>query len=303
LNPVRRLTNQIRTRVPRPAVLVVRRVVLGWGMLTAPARMLPDVIIVGAQRSGTTTLFRMLSEHPQVTRPTLSKGMAFFDLNDQRGMRWYRAHFPLKPLAWMRRPGKRRLTFESSGYYMFHPLAAGRMAAQLPDVRVVALLRNPVDRAYSAHRHELRRGFETLEFDEALRQEEERLRGEEQRLLDDPLAYSFEHQHHAYLARSRYVDQVRRLLDTFGHDRVLIMDAEALFADPQGEFGRLCDWLRIDRPAEVGNEQWNAEPRDPLTPERRAELTDYFAPYDEELAALIGRPLSWRSPDPSQGSS
>jgi hypothetical protein len=293
LNPARRLTNQIRTRVPRRAVLAIRRAALGWGMLTAPARMLPDVIIVGAQRSGTTTLFRMLSEHPQVARPTLSKGTAFFDLKYDRGMRWYRAHFPLKLLAWLRSPGKRRLTFESSGYYMFHPHAAGRIAEQLPHARVIALLRNPVDRAYSAHRHELRRGFETLEFDDALDHEEERLRGEEQRLLDDPGAYSFEHQHHAYLARSRYVDQVRRLLDTFGSDRVLIMDAEALFADPQGEFGRLCEWLRIAPPAEVGNEQWNAEPRDPLTPERRAELTAYFAPYDEELSALIGRPLSW----------
>jgi hypothetical protein len=297
------VTNRIRKRVPRRAETTVRGLMLRWGMLTAPARMLPDVIIVGAQRSGTTTLFRMLSEHPQVTRPTLSKGTAFFDLNYQRGMRWYRAHFPLKVTARLRSRGRRHLTFESCGYYMFHPHAAGRMAEQLPDVRVIALLRDPVDRAYSAHRHELRRGFETLEFDEALEQEEERLRGEEQRLLADPLARSFEHQHHGYLARSRYVGQVRRLLDTFGPERVLVMDAEALFADAKGEFTRLCEWLGIDPPTEVADEQWNAAPRDPLSPERRAELTASFAPYDEELSSLLGRPLSWRSLDPNPGSS
>ena len=143
------------------------------------------------------------------------------------------------------------MTFESCGYYMFHPLAAGRIAEELPHVRVIVLLRDPVDRAYSAHRHELNRGFETLDFDEALEREEGRLRGEEQRLVEDPTAYSFEHQHHAYLARSRYVEQVRRLFDTFGRDRVMVMDAEALFADPQGEFARLCDWLAIDPPVAV----------------------------------------------------
>jgi hypothetical protein len=303
LNPARRLTNRLRKRVPIRAQKAVRRLVLGWGMATAPARMLPDVIIVGAQRSGTTTLFRILSEHPQVVRPTASKGTAFFDLHYGLGMRWYRAHFPLEALAWVRRPGRRRLTFESCGYYMFHPHAAARIAEQLPDVRIVALLRDPVDRAYSAHRHELKRGFETLGFDEALEQEEERLRGEEERLRADPRAYSFEHQHHAYLARSRYVDQVRRLLDTFGPDRVQVMDAEALFADPQGEVARLCEWLGIDAPAEVADEQWNAQPRDPLSAERRAELNAYFAPYDEELAALLGRPLTWRNPGATPGSS
>jgi hypothetical protein len=303
LNPVRRLTNRVRTRVPRRALVAARRLMLGWGMVTAPVRMLPDMVIVGAQRSGTTTLFRMLSEHPQVSRPTLSKGTAFFDLHYERGMRWYRAHFPLKVLAWARSPRRRRLTFESCGYYMFHPHAAARIAEQLPQVQVVALLRDPVDRAYSAHRHELNRGFETLDFDEALAAEEDRLEGEEQRLLDDPRAYSFEHQHHAYLARSRYADQVRRLLDTFGPDRVLIMDAEALFADPRGEFTRLCDWLAIDAPEDVEADQWNAQPRDPLSPERRAQLAAYFAPYDEELSALLGRPLSWRAPNRTRGSS
>ena len=303
MNPARRLTYRVRARVPKRAETAVRRVMLRWGMLTAPVRMLPDTIIVGAQRSGTTTLFRMLSEHPQVVRPTLSKGTAYFDLHHERGPTWYRAHFPLKVLAWVRSPRRHRMTFESCGYYMFHPLAAGRIAEELPHVRVIVLLRDPVDRAYSAHRHELNRGFETLDFDEALEREEGRLRGEEQRLVEDPTAYSFEHQHHAYLARSRYVEQVRRLFDTFGRDRVMVMDAEALFADPQGEFARLCDWLAIDPPVGVRGEQWNAQPRDPLSPERRAELTDYFAPYDEELATLIGRPLSWRDPGPRPGSS
>jgi len=273
----------------------VRRVALAWGIVTAPGRLLPQVIIVGAQRSGTTTLFRLLSDHPQVTRPTLSKGTAYFDLHYDRSFRWYRAHFPLKLTAWLRSRGQRSLTFESCGYYMFHPLAAGRIAERLPGVKIVVLLRDPVDRTYSAHRHEFRRGFDALDFDEAIRAEQQRIEGEEERLVRDPYAHSFAHQHHAYLARSRYYDQVERLLGIFGEDRVRVMDAEALFADPSQEFGDLCRWLGLGAPRSVPMDRWNAEPRDPLSIEQRQRLADYFRPHDDKLEGLLRRPLSWRS--------
>jgi hypothetical protein len=294
MNPARHLTNRARRLLPDGVERSVREVLLRWGIVTARGRLLPEVIIVGAQRSGTTTLFRLLSEHPQVTRPSLSKGTAYFDLHYDKSFRWYRGHFPLRLTAWLRSKGKRRITFESCGYYMFHPLAAERIAERLPGVKIVVLLRDPVERAYSAHRHELRRGFETLAFDEAIRAEAQRIEGEEERLVREPYSRSFEHQHHAYLARSRYFDQVERLLGIFGHDRVRVMDAEALFADPGQELGDLCRWLGLEPPRSVPMTQWNAEPREPLSTEQHRLLADYFRPHDEKLEWLLGRPLSWQ---------
>lgn len=291
----RRLTNRARTLLPRSVVRAVKQLIGAWGRLTARWRMLPAVVIVGAQRSGTTTLFRLLSDHPEVVRPTTSKGMAYFDLNYHRGPRWYRGHFPLR-LRWPRRSGdRRRLTFESSGYYMFHPLAAGRIAADLPEAKVVVMLRNPVDRAYSAHRHELRRGFETEDFETAVDLEPGRVAGAQDRLRDDPSYRSFEHQHHAYLSRGEYAPQVSRLFETVGRERTYVIDADEFFRDQAAELAALCSWLGIEEPAAESSEAWNAQPREPMPDALRARLMAHFEPFDEELARVLGRTPSWRS--------
>src|SRR5580692_9445955 len=125
--------------------------------------MLPGFLIVGAQRCGTTSMYRALSEHPEVRKAVLHKGVHYFDMNYGRGLGWYRAHFPLA------RGGG--VTFESSPYYLFHPLAAERIAADLPGVKLIVLVRDPVERAYSAYTHERARGFETESFEQAIERE------------------------------------------------------------------------------------------------------------------------------------
>lgn len=292
---LRRLTRAARTSLPGPVQRGGRAAAVAWGMLTADARMLPELVITGAQRSGTTTLFRVLADHPDVLRPTFWKGVGYFDLGHHRGLRWYRGHFPLRITARIRvGRGGRPVTFESAGYYSFHPLAAYRIAQELPEARLVYMVRNPVDRAYSAHRHELMRGFETEDFETALALESERLDGEEERILRNPRYESFSHRHHAYLARSRYSEQLRRMQEAVGPARVLVMDADRFFAEPREEFGRLAAWAGLRDWVPESVEQWNARSRDPLPAELRARLMEYFEPYDAELATLIGRTPSWR---------
>lgn len=288
---IRRLLRRGRDVLPPRVVRAARAAALAWGWVSADLRPPPDILVVGAQRAGTTTLFRLLSEHPGLRRPTLTKGTGYFDDNFGHGMRWYRAHFPLRS---PRRSAARPLAFECSGYYLFHPCAPERIARALPGVQVVVMVRDPVARAYSAYRHEVARGFETLSFEEALAQEAERTAGEADRLRDHPGAVSHEHRHHAYVQRGEYARQIARFRAAVGADHVHVVDADRLFADPVGVFADLQRRLGLPvwQPEEVG--RWNERPGEPLASDLEDALRHHFEIHDLALAELLGARPSWR---------
>src|SRR5664279_6106874 len=143
--------------LPAPVQHAGQSLMLCLGRLTASLRMSPGFLICGAQRCGTTSMYRTLSQHPAVLKAVLHKGVHYFDTGYLNGRGWYQAHFPLQPAARrvQHQTGIEPMTFESSPYYLFHPLAAERIARDLPGVRIIVLLRDPVERAYSAYTHEL----------------------------------------------------------------------------------------------------------------------------------------------------
>lgn len=270
----------------------------GGGRLTAGARVLPSFLIVGAQRCGTTSLYRALAGHPLVLKAVWRKGVHYFDVAYDKGPEWYRAHFPLEVTARRRarRHGGAALAFESSPYYLFHPLAAGRIARDLPGVKAVVLVRDPVERAWSAHAHELARGFESEpSFERAVALEEERLAGEAERLCRDPYAISHAHRHQAYLARGRYAEQLDRLGGLLGRDRVLVLDSGDFFADPRPVYDRVLGFLGLPRVDVPEFRRHNARPRtSPMPDALRRALREHFAPWDERLIPWLGGAPSWR---------
>ena len=166
-----------------------------WGLVTAgrpvyPARMLPSFLIVGAERCGTSSMFEELRRHPAVVSAILPrKEVHYFDYKYQHGLSWYQCHFPIKARAKLaaRGTGVAPMAFEASPYYMFHPLAPERIQRDLPGVKLIVMLRDPVARAYSAHVMRIGRGYETEPFERALELEESRLAGEAERLVADPV--------------------------------------------------------------------------------------------------------------------
>jgi len=265
------------------------------GRMTAPLRLEPSFLVVGAQRCGTTSLHRLISGHPGVAPSALHKGVHYFDMAYDKGPAWYRGHFPLAAPARLRR-GRLPITGESSPYYMFHPLAPARIAADLPGVKLIALLRDPVDRAYSAYTHELARGFETETFDRALDLEEERLAGEVERMRANPYYLSAAHQHQAYTRRGHYAEQLEALYSLFPTDDVLVLDSGLFFARQPEQYARVLAHLGLPPWQPATFEHANARPRSDMPLEVRHRLEEHFAPHDQRLGQLLGWAPSWVVP-------
>lgn len=267
------------------------------GRLTERWRSLPNLLIAGGQRCGTTSMYRSLTQHPAVLKAVLHKGVHYFDTNYDKGMSWYRAHFPLEATVGRvaRRTSTTPVVLESSPYYGFHPLAGERIAKDLPDVRLLVLLRNPVERAYSAHAHELARGYETEPFERALELEESRLAGEEERLVADSSYVSHCHQHNGYLTRGHYVELLQRLEGCVGRDRIHVVDSHRFFESPHEVYDGVLEFLRLPRADYPVFEQHNARPRSPMSPELRERLDAHFLPWDEQLTDWLGWTPSWRA--------
>jgi Sulfotransferase domain len=271
-----------------------RRAYVALGSASAPLRLQPDFIMIGAQRCGTTTLFRALLDHPQVIRPTFHKGVNYFDLNYYRGDHWYRGPFPLAG------PARRRTAryggpcvFEASGYYLYHPFAPARIARDLPDVKLVVMLRDPTERAFSAYKHEYARGYEREDFERALELEDSRLAGEFERMRDDPRYESFAHRHYSYRHRGHYAEQLERVFRYFPREQVYIIDSEEFFAKPLPQYQQLLAFLGL-RPAEpAGFGQHNARPGQPMAVPARHMLDEYYRSHNERLASLLGREPCW----------
>lgn len=267
------------------------------GRVTQAARMEPSFLIVGAQRCGTTSMFKTLRQHPAVVAPPLQKGIHYFDKNYEQGAGWYRSHFPLRATAGRtaRSAGTAPVTGESSPYYMFHPLAADRIARDLPGVRLIVLLRDPVERAISAYTHEKARGFETETFERALELEPERIAGEREKMIADQGYDSFHLQHNAYVTRGQYIEQLERLEAVFGRDRLHVVDSHDFFERPAAAYAAVVDFLGLPAFDGAVFDQHNARPRSPMPGDLAARLDEHFRPYDERLAGWLGRTPGWRT--------
>jgi hypothetical protein len=283
------------TDVKRRAVSAARRAAHVYEMSTATARLLPTFLIIGAERAGTTSLYRYLGRHPQVMAVTLRrKGAHYFDTNFGNGVRWYRSHFPTE---WAVRRRARHVgdvvTGEACPYYVFHPLVSERVRSLLPDARLILMLRDPVSRAYSHYRHEVARGFEHLALEDALDAEPERLDGEEERMRSDPMYVSFPHQHFSYLARGHYLEQVMRWHAHFPTEQLLVVDSGTLFADPDKGFREVERFLGITELSYREYPRLNARSGADMAPATLARLRQHFAEPNRGLEEYLGRAFSW----------
>jgi Sulfotransferase domain len=240
-------------------------------------------LVIGAQRSGTTYLHELLSDHPEIAMagPVPPEPKVFLtDEVVERGVEWYdRTWFPDSDGA--------ELLGEKSTSYLESPDAVRRVAAVLGTPRIVVQLRDPIERAVSNWSFSRSHGMEERPVNEALAQN-----------LEGPLAWDPDLTSvspFAYLERGRYVDQLRPWLDAFG-DLVRVQFLEDLVERPDS-IGDLYEWLGVDggfRSESLGQPVNQGERLEDSLDEGLVDrLRDYFHAGDGELAGLLGRELPW----------
>jgi hypothetical protein len=263
-------------------------------LATAAMRTLPDFIIVGAAKTGTTSLYWYLSQHPQVV-PAVKKEIHFFDIEFHRGIRWYRSNFPTTIGLKFRNAvkGVRHISGEGSPYYMFHPHAPRRMAEAVPDVRLIVLLRDPAARAYSHYNHTVKYGFETLPFVEAIKKEKERLAGELEKMMADENYRSPKYRRYSYVSRGYYVNQLKELGRFFARKQILIIKSEDLFRQTQETYDRIVEFLELEpwTLKRTPNKLKGSYVRGPFPLEE--ELRAHFQPYNKQLSDYVGADFGW----------
>lgn len=276
-----------------PSAVILRTIAKAVRFATNPLRKLPDAVVIGAQKAGTSSLYEYVVQYPDVQR-AWAKELQFFDRAYYRGAAWYRAQFPLR--------SKGGTTVEASPEYLLHPHVPVRMRSMLPAAKLIVLLREPVERAYSHYRQNIRLGRDDVKtFEEAIALEEERTAAHWQRLLADPEYYPpREFYYHTYLRRGHYAEQLERWFAAFPRGRFLIIHSGEFFADPRSTTARVLSFMGLTvqttaldaidfRPVNVGGAQTVPS----AAPETQARLAAEFAPHNERLFALLGVEAWW----------
>lgn len=197
---------------------------------------LPHFLVLGAQKGGTTSLHHLLRRHPGIFLPDV-KEVHYFSQHSEKPLTWYANHY--------RDAAASQLRGDITPFYLYHCASPQRIHAYLPKVRLIALLRDPVERALSQYFHARRNGHEALELEAALQAEETRLIGAEQ-IVSQPGGYHYSYQKHSYLKRSRYDEQIQRYQRLFPAKQLLILRSEDLFDAPAKCWDRLLTFIGAD---------------------------------------------------------
>jgi hypothetical protein len=237
------------------------------------------------EKAGTTALHQYLGMHPQIVKR--KKEPRFFDFHYARGLAWYHSHFPLPHTM---RGGK--VTFEATPDYLFFPWVPERILRYDPHIKMIAILRNPIERALSAWNMPRLRDYPNLRtFDAMAREEMARLTaGDSSPRIDD----------FRFVERGLYYEQFVRYFALFPREQILILENAAMKRDTVGTLEKVIAFLRLPE------FDWDAEPKfaEPynvgayayaasMHPDTRAQLVEFYRPYNEKLYQLLGVDYGW----------
>jgi len=241
--------------------------------LFSTAHREPYFIVIGAQKAGTTSLFSYLAQHPKIA--TNRKEIHFFDRNYHKGIDWYE-----KIIS--RTKQDRIIVGEATPSYIFEPHVSRRVFRHYPNVKLILLLRNPVDRAFSAYKMRVRNGGENRSFEEVVRSELKLLKD------DDPVIRRRSLKNDSIITRGIYISQIKRWMEFFPSRQMLILCAEDFFNNPRKIMKKVYRFLKVHE-HDFGNfTVMNAgESNEIMSDQIRTELVEFYKPYNQKLQEYL----------------
>jgi hypothetical protein len=210
-------------------------------------------LIIGAQRAGSTFLHDLLSARTSANPSPLRKEVHYFDNKYYKGIEWYRKCFGTEK-------GKIK-NFETSPYYLYHPAVPKRVSEEIPDVKLIIILRNPVDRAISQYKWMRQIGLEKRNAEDAFKKDVSRMHLEENeeylKEFDNPLHFSYSHAYNSYIRRSMYGIQLNRWLKYFDEQQIKIVSSKLVFNRPKVVVQKIKNFLRLGKSNSNKNNQAN----------------------------------------------
>ncbi len=257
-------------------------------------RLLPDFLIVGSMKCGTTSMHDWLIEHPFVA--PAKKDIHFFSVKYAQGADVYRSYFPYARdrEAFAAEHGRPFISGEATASYLADYWTPRRAAKLVPNARLIVCLRDPTDRSYSQYHYFRKWEKEPLEsFEEAIASEEERLDGEEAREIRDPSYHSWQVYQWGYLRTSRYAEHIERWLAAFPREQLLFLEFEEVVAAPERALEQIHEHLNLPRHPGGELPRLNAGSYEPMAEATRERLREYFRPHNERLYELTGIDFGW----------
>jgi hypothetical protein len=291
----------LKDRSPRWAKDAANAATRRYALATVSRRSRPDFLVIGAKRGGTTSMFNYLMMHEGILglfpQSRGRKSSDYFFKNLAKGDDWYRSHFHTQGYRdrLASRLGYDPVAGEASPYYMWDPRIASAAHRVNPDLKAVALLRDPVKRAWSHYQERVANGVEPLSFVDALEAEEARTAGETERMAADPSYYSEAHDWYSYQARGVYQPQLENWVSVFPKEQLLVLRSEDLYADVQGTFDTISTFLGVPPVQLPTTRTFGAGKRDPMPEQARQRLEDHFREPNRRLADYLQRDLGWSS--------
>jgi len=272
---------------------VLRKIKFYYGLLTSNHRGLPDFLLIGGQRCGTTSFYKDICEHPNIVA-AIKKEVHFFDGNFNKGEKWYKAHFAsrLYKNRLLTTNQKNILIGESTPYYLFHPNVPERVCDLIPDVKIIVMLRNPVERAYSHYHHAVNKGRELLSFEKAIEREFNVI----QKNGLDSFEFSedgFNYKWHSYVSRGIYIRQLKRWFKFFPKNKIMIIKSEEYFADPGSTISVLYNFLDLPGHQIDRHNILNIGEYKNIDVKVESKLSYFYEPYNEELYRLLNVNFDW----------